>query len=121
MIIIRQSEDHFFSHQSQECLAKRESDLLIKRIITDRLRNHEFLLPISFEKIISTFSRDVRKEKRKPIQEQARSVLLRWHDACPFNRPSKANHIRQISYSYDYKSNIMGDKLLLNSGAKFQR
>ena len=75
MIIIRESEDHF-SHQSQECLAKRESDLLIKRIITDRLRNHEFLLPISFQKIISTFSRDVRKEKGEPIQEHGALCLI---------------------------------------------
>ena len=33
------------------------------------------------------------------------SVLLRWHDDCPFNGPPKANHIRQFCYSYDYKSN----------------
>ena len=51
--------------------AKREFDLLTKRIITDKFRHHEFLLP-AFKKNnkISTFSRDVRKEKRKPIQEQ---------------------------------------------------
>ena len=89
--------------------AKRESDLLTKRIITDKFRHHEFLLPTFLKKIISAFSLDVRKEKRKPIQEQVfhYSVchgvfcfFLRWHDACPFNGLPKANHIRQFCYSY---------------------
>ena len=48
------------------------------------------------------------KKKENPFKSKcfitaramARSVLLRWHDACPFNGLPKANHIRQFCYSY---------------------
>ena len=92
------------------CEAKRECDLLTKRIITDKFRHHEFLLPAYIKKKIRFQLSLVTYEKKKenPFKSKcfitaramARSVLLRWHNACPFNGPAKAIHIRQFCYSY---------------------
>ena len=48
--------------------------MLTRRIITDRFRHQEILLPTFFKKIISAFSRDVRKEKKRTHSRA--SVLL---------------------------------------------
>ena len=89
--------------------AKREFDLLTKRIITDKFRHHEFLLPAfkkkkKFQLSLVTYE----KKKENPFESKcfitacamACSVFLRWHDACPFNGLPKANHIRQFCYIY---------------------
>ena len=92
---------------------KRESDLLIMSMITDRIGRHEFLLPIkpNYDKIWErNWTSVVRFHKKSTVNSTkckttARSrdvfcpLTLAWRFNCPFNCPSTLFNYKHEAYT----------------------